>query len=351
MGKRGTKATHRRQWAMCVGIGALIIAATGCQQAHVTISPEQRLELEQRSVGLLMRAAQSDDPYVSANAMESLSQVAPDEGRPYFRAALSSDYPLARSAALKALGRLRDTSALPLIRQQLANSSKLVQLAAAYAAYRCGETARAAMLVDALDSHPEENVRAEAARLLGLLDEPRAKKRLKAALRQRSNERSSKVRLEIWTALARLGDDDAIHELIYAAQGTPEARVVALQSLAELAPEAARDALIYRFGPDEDYLVNRLIAARGLARLHDPRGYEFALEETRYEGLDPEDPEDAARVRVNAVLTLGEIGNLDALDRLRTIAANEDDPRLQIAACFAICRILEQTEPSEAIAR
>jgi HEAT repeat protein len=47
------------------------------------------------------------------------------------------------------------------------------------------------------------------------------------------------------------------------------------------------------------------------------------------------------RVRSLAAHALGEIGDPQALPLLRDMAATETDERLQVAACYAICRILK----------
>ena len=223
----------------------------------------------------------------------------------------------------------------------LSDASSLVGLAAAFAAYRCGDTAQGRVLVNALNDHPDENVRAEAAHLIGLLEEPRAAKRLWTAERVKANERSHKVLVQIYTALARLGDANAVIRLIDYAQGAPATRVMALQGLAEAGDDQARDALLYRLGPEEDYLMNRLLAARALGRLGSSAGFELAMESTSYTATDPNDPAEAMRVRANAALALGEIGDPRALSVLQRMAEG-NDPRVQVAACYAICRIMDQ---------
>jgi HEAT repeat protein len=50
-------------------------------------------------------------------------------------------------------------------------------------------------------------------------------------------------------------------------------------------------------------------------------------------------------VRTNAALLLGEIGDPRALPRLRDLAENSEDPRLQVAAAYAICRIVAPEGP------
>jgi len=297
-------------------------------------------ELHRRAVNLLTRAAQSDDPELCCNALEALARVAPDEGLPYFRAALRSEYPLVRFAGLTALGTLRDKPSLPDMRQRLSDNSPMVRLAAAFAAYRCGLTGYARRLVTAMTDDPDENVRAEAAHLIGLLEDPRALKRLRAAGR-RLSERSDKVLVQIYTAMARLGDDEGLQRLIEYTPGAAVSRLMALQGLAEVARPEARDALRLRLNEPEEYLIHRLVAARALAKLGLKDGYDLAMRNISYVSNDPEDPEQTYRVRANAALTLGEIGDPRALGALRKMAEQSDDPRLQVAASYAICLILQ----------
>ncbi len=329
--------------ALLIGSLVLLSPVCACQAPPTrTGAPRADLTLEQRAVDLLLRAARSEDPELASNAIEALVEVAPEQGLPFFRAALAAESPLARFAGLVALGTLRECAAPGGYRAHLADASPMVQLAAAYVLCRCGDSTQAAVLVNALNGHPDENVRAEAAHLVGLLDEPRAIKRLRYAARIRANERAPKVLVQIYTALARLGDAEAVRRLIDYTQGTSAMRLLALQGLAEVGPEEARSALRYRAGPDEDYLVHRLIAARGLAKLGSNVGYDLALRSTRFVGKNLEDPAETMRVRANAALTLGEIGDRRALPALERLAADGQDARVQVAACYAICRIVQR---------
>jgi HEAT repeat protein len=343
---------HRTSWAVA-GLGRHLplhllaifgpLFWCGCQNAKVTIAPPVAApDMRQRATQLLLRAAQSDDLELACNAIEALVQVAPQQGLPYFRAALRSEYPLVRFAGLTALGTLRDAVSRSEIRSRLNDSNQLVRLAAAFAAYRCGEKQSAQMLVTALHDHPDENVRAEAAHLIGLLDEPRALPRLRAAEQLPNNERSKRVLIQIYTSMARLGDRQALYKLIdYYSQGDAASRILSLQGLAELGSPESREALELRLSPDEDYLINRLIAARGLAKLGSKAGYDLALASAAYSAQNPDDPEEGIRIRANAALALGAMGDPRALPVLRKLADDEGDPRVQVAACFAICEIVK----------
>ncbi|MGD8451230.1 MAG: HEAT repeat domain-containing protein [Phycisphaerae bacterium] len=335
------RKTRSNAAGLALLLSGLLLAGFGCQSAAPRLTPDESLALERRATDLLLRAAQSEDPLVACHAIEALVHVAPEEGRPHFRAALRSPSPLLRAAGLKALGTLADGSSAAMYRQLLSDNHPLVRLAAAFAVCRAGQTSAARLLVTALDDNPEEHVRAEAAQLIGRLEEPRAIKRLQAALRLQANEQSNIVRLEIYTALARLGDEEGTDRLIAAAQHDALSRLLALQGLADVGTQRARDVLRYHLSDAEDYLIHRLIAARGLARLGEPIGYDLAIEKLRFVGSNPEDPEEAVRVRTNAAMVLGEIRDARALPDLQNMAESENDPRLQVAACYAICRILQ----------
>jgi HEAT repeat protein len=315
---------------------ALLGLTGGCLNSAMVRDPAARERLERRALDLLLRAASSELDVVRCNAIEALVQVAPREALPEFRESLCSGSPLVRFAACLALGQLRDEASRAAISEALRDADARVRLAAAFAAVRLGDSGRAADLVNVLNDHPDENLRSDAAYLIGLIGEPRALRRLRLA---ESREKSSRVRLHIYTAMARLGDARAIDELILASQGAAETRLLALQSLAELKNEQARDALLLRCGPLEDYLEVRLIAARGLGYLGSPAGFDLARQHLFDQHFDREDPHRTYRIRSLAALALGAIRDPRALPLLERLAATETDERTQVAACFAICQI------------
>ncbi|RMF83512.1 MAG: HEAT repeat domain-containing protein [Planctomycetota bacterium] len=309
--------------------------ASGCGPLRGPVTAEQR-DLYERAKALLLRAAQSDLDVVAANAFEALVEVAPDEAAPYFRAALDSPLPLVRFAGCVALGDIRERSAAGAIRRLLNDRRPRVRLAAAYALYRCGQQGHAKLLVDTLNTHPDENMRSDAALLIGRLDEPRALKRLKLAARR---EKSGKVAAHIFTAMARLGDRAALDELIRrVVQSDQVSKIVALQGLVELGRKEALEAFLYTLRDEGDYIETRLLAARGLGRIGDASGYQLAMANIDYRAADPTDQ---MRVRSMAAMALGAIGRAEALPALKRLAEDESDPRTQVAACYAICRIMQ----------
>lgn len=340
--RRGGVQSWRR--LMLGTVTAVLVA--GCHEARpgAMLSPQERMDMQNRAQDLLLRAAESDLDDVACNALEALVRVAPRAGQPLFRKALRSTSPLVRYAGFVALGELRDAEVLKSVAAGVRDESLHVRLAAAFAACRCGRDGYARVLTRVLSEAPDENLRADAAALLGRLQEPRATKWLRAALKLPINEKSRHVTLVLRGALAQLGDKDALSELINYSQGDPVARTDALLILADLGNPEARDGLRYRLlGVSEEYDEARLIAARGLGRIGYRDGYDFAMKMLTYTDPNPnptpDNPSRTFPIRSMAVHALAEIGDPRALPALRDLAADQTDARLQVAASYAICRI------------
>lgn len=311
----------------------------GCQQPNVEISDQRQAQLEHRAMRLLLRATQSDDGFVRANAIEALAELAPQENLPVFREAVTSAAPLVRFAGCVALGQARDTASRRAMRRlSNADPDARVRLAAAFAASRCGDTSSGRVLATTLSDHPDEKLRADAAYLIGELGERKALRRLELAA---AREQSGYVVVQIESALAKLGDRESLDKLVqYTLKGDAITVLLALQALVELAEPTAKTALEYRLHNEADYLQARLIAARGLGKLGVDDGYELASESLTFSAKDDAE---TMQVRSNAALALGAIGQDRALPALERLAKSENDPRTQVAACHAICQIVKDS--------
>lgn len=348
----GGRPARFGRWIGAITLGLLAGGAGGgcvTEQARpsTTLSRAEQMGLQNRALELLLRAAHSADPFVACNAIEALADVAPRDGRPAFRRAVRAPDPLVRYAGFVASGVLRDCEVMAAAKEGVHDSHPNVRLAAAFCAYRCGKEGAARILVQALTGAPQESIRADAATLLGRLDEPRAVAWLRRAARSAANQKSTRVRLQIHGALARLGDEDGLRQLVIYSHGDTAARIEALLLLAQLDHQQARDDLLYALlGPEEDYLEARLVAARGLGKLGYHEGFDLALQSLTYTDPNPnpapDDPDQTFAVRSLAAHALAAIGDPRALPALRDVAADPSDPRLQVAASYAICKILSR---------
>ncbi len=331
MSPRHSEHIVRRTGAMILLIAAL---AAGCQSGGPRPPAAEQSALAGRARDLLLRACESDLDVVRTHAIEAVARELPDE-MAVIRPSLSSASPMVRFAACAALGELRDRASAAAFAQLLNDPDPRVRLAAAFGAVRTGDAGRAALLAEVLGTHPDENLRCDAAYLIGRLGDARALKRLRLLARR---ERSTRVLMHIYTATATLGDESGLDRLMEAVVSSDiVARLIALQSLAELGAERSRDALTYRFQQDGDYVQTRLIAARGLGKLRSSVGYDLAMSSLNHQDADANEQ---MRVRSLAALALGAIGDVRALPALGALAEQESDARVQVAACLAICEIV-----------
>jgi HEAT repeat protein len=345
---------RRIEQRVLVGIFAAVwCGLTGCTapdkvERTPRLSPAERMSVHTRALDQLELAAQSELPILACNAIEALTEVAPARaGRPIFRAALNHDAALVRYAGWVALGTLKDCVSDDRLRMGIRDVHPNVRLAAAFAGYRCGKQGAARLLVAALLESPQATERAEAARLMGMLEDPQAIPTLRRALEDDLNQESPRVRIAIYGAMARLGDEDALRRLVLYSRGDTAERTEALLILSELEFARVRDDLVFALlGPEEDYLEARLIAARGLGKLGFGEGYDLAYESLTYEARAAHAGEQVAAqtfaVRSLAIHALAAIGDPRALPALREIAANGENPQLQVAASYAICKILQE---------
>ena len=325
--------SQRPVFIVLAAVGALGLLLTGCRSPAGPSLSGDRVQLRNRALALLQRAAESPLPVVRANALEALVDVAPRQSLPLFRGALKSANPLVRYAACVALGDVRDRASVEAFRRLVSSADHHVRIGAAYAAYRCGLSGAARILVDALNNDPDEKIRADAAFLIGKLGESKAIKRLRLAMRR---EKSTYVQVHIVAAMATLGDDESLDALIYYTQSDITSRIIALQTLERIAAPRARGALLRLLNDDQTYVQIRLLAARALGRLGDRSGLQLCLRHLTYKA---DKPEETRQVRVNAALALGAMRSAKALPALEKLAGDQSDPQVQVAAAYAICQI------------
>lgn len=328
-----------------LAVGSLMLTS-GCNQLRVQsrLSPVERSELRVRALALLHRAAASDVDDVASNAIEALVQIDPEESAGHFRAALRSDYPIVRFAGALAIGETRVCDVQDRLRGLLNDANPHVRLGAAFALYRCGERSAGHVLTHALKTDPDELVRSNAAMLIGKIGEKKAVETLRIASKDEKN--IGRVHVETTAAMAKLGDSKAVDRLMQLVHYEGESRVIALQSLVELALPASRDALLYRLSREDEFLVLRLTAARALGRIGDAAGLQLALRTLRHGRRTVASIPVADRaselsvIRKAAAMALADIGDERAIPVLRRLAETEKNVAVQVAACYALCRII-----------
>jgi len=330
----------------------IVLACAGCGRPRWFEPPVNEPALRERAVqglklGLLYRA----NPEVRAQAIEALAEVAPEQGRLWFRECLRDEHPGVRFAACMALGKIRDRQAEAVLLTRVEDADASVRAAAIGALHRLGDTRYTSQLADLLLRHPSVQVRRNTALVLGQMQEASSLRLLRRALR----DRDEGVRLHVYEAMANLGDKRARQHLtIVAHDGLGFRQTFALMALARLRDRAYLDLFRYRLaeGPHPE---TRLAAAYGLGLLGYDDGLELASRLLDFNSPDPnldDDPpeQQIMRIRSLAALALGAIGDKSVLGKLKRRMEAQDDPRVQIAAARAILAILKPPPVSPASA-
>lgn len=321
-----------------------ITGAAGCSH----LAPVDPIQLRTEAAHCLTWYCLDDSASMRVRALEALSDTSAAEGVERFRYALSDDYWGARFEACVGLGEAHDENAMNLLRERLQDSHDGVRAAAIWALHRMGDQSHTSELASLLLEHDDAAVRRLTAQLLGRLGEPKSM----VLLRRAARDSDQGVRWEATAAMARLGNEKAVQQLVYSAHsGFSDRQTFALLELALLAEPKCESLFRYRLeeGPHSE---TRLVAARGLGRLGQPDGLRLALESLRFDQPNPSpevvkvDPpqQQIGRIRAMAALALGAIGDESALEALAQ-AMRSDVPEVRVAAAKAIVEIVDRRSP------
>lgn len=304
--------------------------------------PSERGRLEQRATHFLLDTTADPSPLAAMHAIEALQETAPDQGRARIRACLKDESPAVRFAALLALGTMRDRESIEIYRSCAEDNDRIVRIAAIFAMHRAGDTSRTTELSSLLFSDPDQQVRANAAMIIGLLGDPKAIKVLSVA----QKDKSEMVRLQCVKSMSQLGDKKSTRGLIFEAHsGSGPKMVDAIMALAITRTEAAEELFEYRLkeGPYDEV---RLASACGLGKLGKADGYAFAMEMLSYkapaEKANRDDPpaQQEMRMKTLAATALEAIGDRRALEPLGKAMDDETEPMtVRIAAARAVLGI------------
>ena len=162
--------SHHWRWSL------LLWFLAGCSQQQAPLGPTEISGLRERALECLKLGISYEYlPTVRAYVVEALQETTGDEALPWMRHALLDEHPAVRFAAGVALGTRRDELAAPMIRKMLHSDQSSDRIAACFALYRLGEAERAADLATYLLDDVDPAVRANAALVLGRMEEPGVK--------------------------------------------------------------------------------------------------------------------------------------------------------------------------------
>jgi len=320
--------------------------ASGCQVNPYQPGTPLYFELRETAFECLRRGVEYPElASVRIHAVESLERAAPQRGVDWIRNSLTDEHPGVRFAACVALGALRDQeSKAPLLRR-LGDDDRSVQVAAVFALHRLGDTGYTHLMPNYLLDDDDPKVRANTALLLGRLGERGAVQLLARAMARETDEAA---RLQALESLALLGNPEAIEQLVMFAQSEGDRAMYAITALGET-KDPRFEPLFRQKAAGALHPETRLAAGRALGGLGSDSGLAFALGELNYHGSAAGSNVDPAwnrqnRIRQLAALTLGAIGDLQALPALAERMTDVEDPRVQVAAGRAILEIMRADE-------
>lgn len=323
-------------------VGAANAASLHVELTTRTRSPDTRTSqehLRDRALQILRQAADAEYSLLRANAIEAM-QFAPEHLDPLVRRGLVDDNRGVRFVAAMTIGEYRMDSLAHLLEPLLHDESESVHAAAIYALKRCAKTADLTPLSSMIVSDDPE-VRANAAVVLGDLGNSTAVPVIRQALgRGMDRVNAAKVKmvdLQLAEALVKLGEVrqiEAIRAALFAPAEEAELTALACMMCARLRDERAVPNLIRLArltGQFQQPAEVRMAATWALAHIDPARTTtEVPMEyvtSTQYQ------------LRVQAALTLGEIGDSASLGVLTTMLA-DGNPLVQVAAASAVLQVL-----------
>ncbi|KKN84815.1 hypothetical protein LCGC14_0284790 [marine sediment metagenome] len=250
------------------------LAPVGCQwdwdnkwdwdrePAVLTVDVSHAVE---KSEAVLRAAAEDEDPFTRAHAMEALGQTLAQGAGDLYVKALDDPEPSVRFAAAMAIGDSQYAPAKPHLVELMEDPATrdVFQCALIYALHRLGETGYNRKLGVFL-WEPDKRLRANTALVMGKIGHPSAIEPLKKLL---VDEQDPMVEVNIIESLASLGDVAAGMRLQgYCRTPYVDQQLLAIRALARLRPEGAEQELSDKL-KDSDWPRIRVAAAGGLGRM------------------------------------------------------------------------------------
>jgi HEAT repeat protein len=312
-------------------LGLFVLFISGCQGGRLSGPLEEGVSeahLTQRVQSVLFKGLASEDALMRCHALESLAETGGLEIPGKIRKYLYDPVPAVRFAAAVAAGDVRDNSARPLLLRMLQDENISVKLAAGYGLEKLGDKRFEAWFDGAL-AGSDARLCGQACFLISKLGNEgvRQNSRVKLWKVLRKKGQTVQVRLQAAEALARLGEEKILKQLlVYASSGYADDRLIAISGLEYLGGADVYAMLTVL--ADDPQIEVQLAAIRALGKLADEKDLEFARRSMFYRD-EQGDAETAERVRGLAALALGRIGkNSDSNYLYRAMADRSEYIRL-----------------------
>jgi HEAT repeat protein len=283
----------------------------------------------------LRAALSSSDSFVRMHAIEAAANTLGTQEKQVYLDGLKDGQAEVRFASAMAIGQVQLADAKDALQQMVNDPNPQVGIAVRYALHRLGNKSYSKDL-ETTAKDPQVAIRAETARVLGLLGEPTATRVLLPMLQDKEDS----VRLQAAESLWRLGDSKGkgLQALVTnTASAFPDNQMVALLALA--APGDRRVLGHLRAALTADYEEVCLVAARAMGMCGSDRGYAIAAQAVHSKD---------SRQRFLAAMALGAIGRSDAQGYLGELLKDRESADVRLAAAQGL---LQLKSPPAASAR
>ena len=211
---------------------------------------------------------------------------------------------LIRFAAAVAIGDAKYSAAKNDVAQLLKDNDENVRLAGSYALVMLGGSKSYSQQIRAALTDNDQQVRANAAFLLGKIGDKDALPLLYQVIQDETSD--DKVRLNAIEAIARLGDEK-IYQKLWAMliSAYADDRVFGIRAMGALGTSRAKDSLLTML--KDDLPEVRLVAAEQLGYLGDTAGEKIVANALTHDVSAATDQEAKARIQTLAAMAIGQI--------------------------------------------
>lgn len=316
-----------------------LVAFIGCetnsekqQTAGVNADNSANNDLKTEATKIILEGLSSSNPQVRVNAIEMAASTNNQQFMAGVQRLTTDELVLIRFASAVAIGDTKYSAAKNDVAQLLKDNDENVRLAADYAIVMLGGSKSYTQQIRAALTHNDQQVRANAAFLLGKIGDKNVLPLLYQLIQDEASD--DKVRLNAFEAIARLGDEK-IYQKLWAMliSAYADDRVFGIRAMGALGTSRAKDSLLTML-KDEVPDV-RLVAAEQLGSLGDTAGEKIVANALTHDVSAATDQEAKAQIQTLAAMAIGQI-RTPTLKKFLPELLKSDSPFARIAAAKAV---------------
>jgi HEAT repeat protein len=313
----------------------ILIASAGCQtssEKQQTTGAGADNDLEIQATRIIQRGLSNSNPQIRANAIEIAAGTNNQQFMAEVQRQIKDELVPIRFAAAVAIGDTKYSAGKNDVAQLLKDKDENVRLAGNYALAMLGGSKSYTQQISAALTGSNQRTRANAAFLLGKIEDKQALPLLYKAIQDETSD--ERVRLNAIEAIARLGDEK-IYQKLWAMliSAYADDRVFGIRAMGALKTSQARDSILTML--KDDLPEVRLVAAEQLGNLGDMAGEKIVIDALTKDIANAEDSETKARIQTLAAHAIGQI-RTPAVKKFLPELLKSESQFAQLAAAKAI---------------